>query len=110
MMRRLSGLQTTPVSGRRVEGSRRVELRAVVSLSHRSESWVVSAYEGLMTETTIQRPSGLTRGAPTRFISQMSSCVGGRFAADAWDGAMKQAAISANAGRRSLSKIFIEQR
>ena len=72
-MRRLSGLQMTPLSGRRVEVSRRLECRAVVSMSHRSLSCALSSYAGSTTDTTIQRPSGLTWGAPTRFMSQMSS-------------------------------------
>jgi hypothetical protein len=42
--------------------------------------------------TTIQRPSGLTTGAPTRFMSQMSSWAGIRFvSARAADGTAKQA-------------------
>ena len=80
-MRRLSGLHTTLLSGRRVDVRRRLELRAAVSISHRSLSCALSSYEGSATATTIQRPSGLTCGAPTRFMSQMSSCVGTRFSA-----------------------------
>jgi hypothetical protein len=41
----------------------------------------LSSYDGSTTDTTIQRPSGLTCGAPTRFMSQMSSCVGVRLSA-----------------------------
>ena len=63
-------------TGRRVEVMRRVKLRALVSSSHRSLSWLFSSYEGSATGTTIHRPSGLTCGAPMRFMSQMSSCVG----------------------------------
>src|SRR5688572_7834042 len=82
-MRRLSGLQTTPLSGRRVDVRRRLELRALVSMSHRSLSWLFSSYEGSATCTTIHRPSGLTCGGPTRFMSHMSSCVGTTLAAAA---------------------------
>ena len=42
-MRRLSGLQMTPFSGRRVDVRRRLELRALVSMSHRSLSCVLSS-------------------------------------------------------------------
>src|SRR6185436_21069562 len=34
-----------------------------------------------MTDTTIQRPSGLTTGGPTRVMSHTSSCVGIRLSA-----------------------------
>ena len=47
---------------------------------------VLSSYEGSVTCTTIQRPSGLTCGGPTRFMSQMSSCVGTTLAAAAASG------------------------
>src|SRR5690349_14152637 len=82
-MRRLSGLQATPLSGRRVEVRRRLRSRAAVSMSHRSLSVALSSYEGSTTEATIQRPSGLTCGALMRFMSQTSSWVGARFGAAA---------------------------
>jgi hypothetical protein len=104
-MRRLSGLQTTPLSVRRVDVRRREEWRAVVSMSHRSLSCALSSYDGSTMETTSQRPSGLTCGAPMRFISQMSSWTGTRFGAASADGAS-----SSPANKPAKIRCFMWQR
>src|SRR6266404_4236411 len=74
-MRVLSGLQATPLSLALVKVILRGFALASVGTSQRSEVWSFSSYEGSVTEKTTHLPSGLTFGAPTRFINHMASCV-----------------------------------
>ena len=65
-----------------------------------------SSYAGSATGTTSQRPSGLTCGAPSRFMSQMSSWVGMRFGADEAKPAT-QSESSANPASDAARRIFL---
>ena len=67
----------------------------------------MSSYAGSITETTTQRPSGLTCGAPTRLMSQMSSCVGMRFGAACPAGGITQQTISSAAIEPRMDRRFM---
>ena len=76
-MRRLSGLHTTPLSPPLLFVSRRGSGGALPSAAtiQRSLTCSPSVYDGSVTLTTIERPSGLNTGLPSRFMRNTSSCV-----------------------------------
>src|SRR5467141_2384823 len=74
-MRRLSGLQSTPLSPPLVVVRRRGSALPSLGTTQRSPTCSPSVYDGSVTLKTIQRPSGLIAGDPTRFIRKTSSCV-----------------------------------
>src|SRR5258705_10934427 len=74
-MRRLSGLQSTPLSPALVFVSRRGSALPSLGTSQRSLTCSPSVYDGSVTLKTIQRPSGLMAGEPTRFMRKTSSWV-----------------------------------
>src|SRR5262245_2174823 len=77
-MRRLSGDQVTSVS----PGLEKVICRGgalpLLGTIQRSVDCSFSSYDGLVTEKTVQLPSGLGTGPLTRFISHIVSCVSAR--------------------------------
>src|SRR6266576_1249863 len=74
-IRRLSGLQSTPLSPPLVFVRRRGSALPSLGTSQRSLTCSPSVYDGSVTLNTIQRPSGLIAGDPTRFMRKTSSCV-----------------------------------
>src|SRR6266508_154895 len=74
-MRRLSGLQSTPLSPALVFVRRRGSALPSLGTSQRSLTCSPSVYDGSVTLKTIQRPSGLMAGEPTRFMRKTSSWV-----------------------------------
>ena len=88
-MRRESGLNTGLPSAAFPDVRRRGGALPSLGTTHRSLPFCASSYAGSETDMTIQRPSGLTAMAPMRFISQTSSWVIGRQAADSAEAAAK---------------------
>src|SRR5258705_6175432 len=74
-IRRLSGLQSTPPSPALVFVRRRRSALPSLRTSQRSLTCSPSVYDGSVTLKTIQRPSGLIAGEPTRFMRKTSSWV-----------------------------------
>src|SRR5882762_8023855 len=74
-IRRLSGLQSTPPSPALVFVRRRGSALPSLGTSQRSLTCSPSVYDGSVTLKTIQRPSGLMAGEPTRFMRKTSSWV-----------------------------------
>ena len=94
-----SGRQSTPLSAPGVAVSRRAGALPSTVISHRSDTSSSFSYDGSVTETTANRPSGLTTGDSSRFISQTSSWVTGRSSACVVSSASW--AVSGAAGQRT---------
>ena len=86
-----SGLHAAPDSAPRLCVNRRGGEVPSVAASHRSLACSFGSYAGSVTEKTTRVPSGLSTGAPTRFISHTSSCVMARGAAAGVAGAAANA-------------------
>src|SRR5580692_4913517 len=104
----LSADHATSLSGALVLVMRRGGLLPSTGTSHKSLTALSASYEGSNTAYTTHLPSGLTTGAPTRFIIHSASCVIGLVAAgiSARDssGSATQAAVTI---AQNLSRCFI---
>src|SRR4051794_35758066 len=102
-MDRLSGDQTAPPSPPLVLVIRRGAAPPAVGASHRSFCALSVSYAGSTRENRTHLPSGLTMGAPTRFIIQIASWVIGALpCAPATCGDRKPAAAIATAARLEI--------
>src|SRR5271154_1422790 len=94
----LSGDHATSLSAALVLVMRRGAFSPSADTSPRSLTLLSVSYEGSTTEYTTHLPSGLTAGAPTRFIIHSASCVmvlgGGAASAIDWSAPQRNATIS----------------